>query len=468
MDSAVFLSIFIGYIAFTLLLGWYVTKNRRTGDDFLIGSRQLPFMLTLGTTVATLVGTGSSMGAVGFGYENGWAAALYGVGGATGLILCAWWFAPARDKEFMTMSEELSHYVDEHPLVKNLVACLILIASIGWLGAHILGGAMYLSWITDIDIQTAKVLIALGFTLYILVGGYIAVVWADSLQAIVLFTGFILLAFFAVHEAGGFSAMLAAQPVENTSFLAHEKIGWVPAISLAVVIGVGVLATPSFRQRIYSAKSVASARKSFVSAGILYFLFTTIPAVVGMSAFALNPELDNRDFAFPFLASSTLPLLIGLLVLIAGLSATMSSASSDAIAGVATTMRDISVMVTGKVPEEAKTVWYSRIATLVIVCTALLLASLSNDIIGYITKMISTVLSGLFVCGVLGRFWPAFNWQGAIAALLTASSVSIVISFNGDWMSALGNPIVPSVAASLFAGWFISTITTQKAVAAKG
>ncbi|MFC3092778.1 sodium:solute symporter family protein [Alteromonas sediminis] len=460
MDSTAFLGIFIGYIAFTLLLGWYVSKNRRTGDDFLIGSRQLPFMLTLGTTVATLVGTGSSMGAVGFGYENGWAAALYGVGGATGLILCAWWFAPARDKQFMTMSEELSHYVDEHPVVKNVVACLILVASIGWLGAHILGGAMYLSWITDIDIQSAKVLIALGFTLYILVGGYIAVVWADSLQAIVLFTGFVLLAFFAVHEAGGFSAMLAAQPQENTSFLAHQKIGWLPALSLAIVIGVGVLATPSFRQRIYSAKSVSSARKSFVSAGILYFLFTTIPAIVGMSAFALNPELDNRDFAFPFLASSTLPLLIGLLVLIAGLSATMSSASSDAIAGVATVMRDISVMLTGKVPQEAKTVWYSRLATLLIVGVALLLASLSDDIIGYITKMIATVLSGLFVCGVLGRFWPAFNWQGALASLATASGISLLVVSQDEWMATLGNPIMPSVAGSLLAGYIVTRLTS--------
>ncbi|WP_228741690.1 hypothetical protein, partial [Klebsiella quasipneumoniae] len=37
----------------------------------------------------------------------------------------------------------------------------------------------------------------------------------------------------------------------------------------------------------------------------------------------------------------------------------------------------------------------------------------SNDIISYITKMISMMMSGMFICTMLGRFWTRFNWQGA-------------------------------------------------------
>lgn len=58
----------------------------------------------------------------------------------------------------MTMSEELSYYVGANRVVKNLVGILIFIASIGWLGAHILGGGMYLAWIADIDLNVAKVI----------------------------------------------------------------------------------------------------------------------------------------------------------------------------------------------------------------------------------------------------------------------------------------------------------------------
>lgn len=50
------------------------------------------------------------------------------------------------------------------------------------------------------------------------------------------------------------------------------------------------------------------------------------------------------------------------------------------------------------------------------IALALLFALTSNDIISYITKMISMIMSGMFICTMLGRFWTRFNWQGAVAA----------------------------------------------------
>ena len=82
MNTTLFLAAFIGYIASMIWLGWFVSRKQESGEDFLLGGRELPLFLTLGTTVATMVGTGSSMGAVGFAYENGWAGTLYGIGGA--------------------------------------------------------------------------------------------------------------------------------------------------------------------------------------------------------------------------------------------------------------------------------------------------------------------------------------------------------------------------------------------------
>jgi SSS family solute:Na+ symporter len=61
-------------------LSIYISRKQKSGEDFLLGNRKVPFLLTLGTTVATMVGTGSSMGAIGKGYSDGWAGALYGVG----------------------------------------------------------------------------------------------------------------------------------------------------------------------------------------------------------------------------------------------------------------------------------------------------------------------------------------------------------------------------------------------------
>ena len=74
-------------------------------------------------------------------------------------------------------------------------------------GRHILGGGLYLSWMAGIDLTTARILVALGFGIYCVVGGYFAVIWTDTIQAVVLFAGFILMAVLALVEVGGFSGL---------------------------------------------------------------------------------------------------------------------------------------------------------------------------------------------------------------------------------------------------------------------
>lgn len=459
MNTHYFLAAFFLYILFLIGLGWAVSRRQRSGEDFLLAGRSLPVFLTIGTTVATMVGTGSSMGAVGFGYANGWAGALYGVGGAIGILLLGYLFASVRELRFMTMSEELSYYVGANPLVKKVVAVLIFIACIGWLGAHILGGSLYLSWIAEIELWLAKLIVALGFAVYVVVGGYRAVVWTDTLQALVLFAGFVLMAVLVVNHAGGWEVLVAGDGAVSIA----PSIDGLHAISLVAVIAVGVLATPSFRQRIYSARSAQAVRRSFFISGSLYLLFACVPAIIGMGAFALNPELENRNFAFPFLAMEILPLAAGLVVLIAGLSATMSSASSDAMAGVAVLIRDLYQLCIGRTPARERVIFHSRLGLCLVIGTALLLASLSDDLIGYITGMISTIMAGMFVCGLLGRFWPRYNWQGALASLAGGALASLLVMWTAKdyW----GNPILPAVAVALAAGVLASLLTPAGMVA---
>ncbi|WP_340677639.1 sodium:solute symporter family protein [Paraglaciecola sp.] len=458
-----FLLVFLGYLGFMIWFGWWVSRNAKGGDDFLLGGRNLPFFLTLGTTVATMVGTGSSMGAVGFAYTNGWAGMIYGLGGASGILLLAKLFAPVREHQFMTMSEEVSFYVGAHPLVKNTIAVFIFIASIGWLGAHILGGGMYLAWLTGLSPFTAKLIIALGFSIYVVIGGYIAVVWTDSIQAIVLFVGFFLMAGVALYQADGLSEITSAQPVLNQSFLSLDKIGALHGLSLFFAVLVGVLVAPSFRQRIYSGKHVKSIRQSFYLSGGLYLLFAIVPAIIGMAAYKLNPNLDNSSFSFPYMAFELLPFSLAALVIVAGLSATISSASSDAIAAVSVLIRDIYSLVFKKMPHAKDVVRLSRIGLVLTIGTALLLALLTNDVIGYITNMVATLMSGLCVCVLFGHFWSRFNWQGAMTALFVSLVVSLSIIFTPTWLAFWSNPIIPAILASAVMATLVTLLTPAQA-----
>ena len=96
---------------------------------------------------------------------------------------------------------------------------------------------------------------------------------------------------------------------------------------------------------------------------------------------------------------------------------------------------------------------------------ALLFALTSNDIISYITKMISMIMSGMFICTMLGRFWIRFNWQGAVAALAGGAGASVVVLMDSDWLAFWGNPCIPSVLTSLVASVLVTLVTPASSMA---
>ena len=447
-----------------IFIGWFVSRKQHGGEAFLMGNRQLGFGLLLGTIVATLVGTGSSMGAVANGYTNGWGGALYGIGGGVGIILLVRFFAEMRRYNFMTMTEEISFYYGANKTVKGIVSVILYLASIGWLGAHILGGSFYLSWISGLDLLSAKIVTSVGFGFYVIIGGYLAVVWTDTIQSIILFCGFILMAIMAVPAAGGFDAINSAVPSENLSFLGIKKSGLIPAISLSVSIAAGVLAVPSFRQRIYTARNVSIVKKSFHISAIAYFIFSLLPVIVGLSAYTINPELANSNMAFPFMATAVLPPIIGALVLVSGISATMSSGDSDALTSVTILLRDVWMVIFGKVPDKTHIVTYSRWAIFLSIFLAFSFGIIAEDILGYISKMISTLMSGICVTAVLGRFWKRATWQGAVAALISGSVISFGILMIPSFLEFWGNPIFPSLTGATFFHIGVSFLTPKNKI----
>ncbi|MDB4413087.1 sodium:solute symporter family protein [Pirellulaceae bacterium] len=454
MNPTLFLICFFVYVLAMILFGWWITRKPQSGDDFLLGGRKLPFFLTLGTTLATMVGTGSSMGAVGKAYSAGWIGSLYGIGGAIGIIIAAWIFAPVRKFRFMTMAEELSSYVGASRMVSNLVAVFTYLACVGWLGAHIKGGGAYFQFVTGIDPTIAMVSIAAGFGIYSMIGGYKAVVWTDTIQAVVLFIGFLLTAVFAWISVGGFTGLQ-----EVNQILTQNSGGFgLGSVSLIVAIAVGVLGTPAFRQRIYSGNSVGEIRKAFVTSGLLYLVFAALPAVIGMAAYKANSEL-LQDQSFPWMATEMLPVALGVITLLAGLSATMSSASSDAIAGVTTVIRDLYRMIYGCVPPSKHVVLYSRFALAATTVVALMMAMSADNILDYIKNMIGLFLTGMCVCGLLGRCWDRFNDFGAIASLVGAFATALTFQYMSSWNEYWGGNVIPALLVSATLGVVVSLMT---------
>ncbi|GAF15435.1 sodium-solute symporter [Bacillus sp. JCM 19045] len=62
----IYLIVFAIFTLSMVFISVIVSRGVKSGEDFLMGSRGLSVPLLVGTTIATLVGTGSSMGAVSY------------------------------------------------------------------------------------------------------------------------------------------------------------------------------------------------------------------------------------------------------------------------------------------------------------------------------------------------------------------------------------------------------------------
>ena len=104
---------------------------------------------------------------------------------------------------------------------------------------------------------------------------------------------------------------------------------------------------------------------------------------------------------------------------------------------------------------------YSRLVLTWVMGLALLFSLLATTLIEYITLMISTVLTGLLVASLLGKFWPRATWQGGVAAMLGGSAAALVVNGVGAFTEFWGNAVIPSLVVALVAGVVVSLVTPR-------
>ena len=164
---------FIAWICIMIAVGYFTSKGKNKGSSFLTGGGNLGFFLIFCTVGATMIGTGSSMGAIGNGFKGAWAGAIYGLG-ASGGILAMLLFTKAKNKGFLTMSEEAQYYYGGKKIIRQVMGFMMFVIEIIWLGNHMNGGAKYLAYVTNLPDLTCKLITVLGFGIYVFIGGYMA------------------------------------------------------------------------------------------------------------------------------------------------------------------------------------------------------------------------------------------------------------------------------------------------------
>lgn len=427
---------------------YWMTKVKKA-SDYLLAGRGLAYWVLTGTTVGTCIGTGVVIGSTGLAYQHGWAGSAYSIGLGLGTVLAGLIFASMRRFNFMTLSEELSCYYGGNRPVQQFANISLFISQLCWLTVQIMGGAAMLGVVTEMSPMMCAVASGLITAAISLPGGLKSVVYTDFLQAAILLGGFGLLAYVALDKSGGMAGIKASVPAPYLSFLGVDSFGTWAVASMIITIVLGIIADPGRRLTMYSANTVAGAKWSMVTAGMLVIGFSVVVGIVGMYTYKLNPSLPVADQALPWLVMNVLPPWLASVIVVSVASAIFSSANGNAAAAGTYYVRHIHSLFTGRPAENPLRA--VRIALAVTFVLSTCVAMKSGSIVDFVLNFLPITMSGLGVALIFGRFWSRSTWQGAMAALLVTPIVSLVIQFTPALSASVGRPIIPAAIAGSLA-----------------
>ena len=443
-----------------LLVSLYWMRQVKSSVDFLMGGRRLPFWVQAGTFTATGIGTGVTIGAAGLAYRSGWAGFVYPAGIGIGLIFVGVFFSRMRRYRFMTLSEEIACYYNKNKIIFEFANLSLFLSQVFWMTVQIMGGGFVLSVVTGLSIPLCMLITGGLIAVTALPGGLLTVVYTDVIQAVVLFFGFLILAFIALQQSGGLGELHESVPAAHASFLGIESVGIKTTFAIFLALSLSIVADPCRRLIIYSGKSESGATKAAWIGGVTEIFFAGLVVIVGLYAYSINPNIEKQDQALPWLVAEVMPVWLACLVVIAITAAVFSSGNSNAAASGTFFIRHIFPMITGRQPERPLAV--ARWSMVGVFIAATTMALFAQNIVDFVVDALSVVTSGLAVIIIMGRFWNKSTWQGGLAALVVAAGVSLVVIFTPSFEEFWGRAIIPATLFGFITHVAVSLLTQSK------
>ncbi len=300
-----------------------------------------------------------------------------------------------------------------------------------------------------VDPILGAILIFVGLSLlYTYIGGVKAVIWTDAVQfGLFLAGGLFALFYIPTLVDGGWSAVMskAAEAGKLTWLNTHFSFAAPFNIWMGVIGGtVMVLSTHGAEQlivqRVLACGTIADGRKALCLSAVLIFPLMLTFLLVGVMLWVFyqdpahpfkiplpegRPGIKSFDFIFPIFMMTEVPHILKGFLIVAILSAAMSSISS-AITSLASvsTMDFIKQMVKGR--SEEYFLRFSKYSTVFWAGMLVLTAWLAREVTFVLNAAFSLrgLTSGALLGGlILALFWRRVGPRAAVAGMLTSVAI---------------------------------------------
>lgn len=258
-----------------------------------------------------------------------------------------------------------------------------------------------------ITLWQSIVIIGVITVLYSLQGGMKAVVYGDAIQMVIIVLGTVFCIYYGLSSLGGIDVFInnvdqtRLQAINFTSLgLNGDGFGFLPMVFGGIVLYASYYGCDQTQaQRALSAKNTKHLKKMMMANGILRFPITLLYCFSGLvigtlalsdaSFFELIPE-GKSDMMMPMFIINYLPHgIIGLLI-VAILSAAMSSLSSTINSLAAVTVEDY-CRLTNKEPDDDKYLGYAKYTSVFWGVVTLILSLYAGDIADTVIEAINKV-----------------------------------------------------------------------------
>ncbi len=344
-------SVIGGYFLVLLVVVFSVTRRQTTTTDYFLAGRNVGFFAIGASIFASNIGSEHIVGLAGQGASTGMAMAHYELH-AWIVVLLAWVFVPFYyNAKVFTMPEFLERRFGPRPrwilsLVSLAAYVLTKVSVTVYAGALVFstllpdtfGGPQNAFWFGAI----ATVVLT---GMYTVAGGLRAVLYTDSVQAIVLLIGSIAITYFGLERLGGWGELrnFAGENVAQYALwrpLSDPDFPWLGILIASPIVGIWYWCTDQYIvQRTLAARDLKTARRGALWGAFLKVwpvLFFLVPGLIGAALnakglLAIPSKADGAlsgDHVFPTMVASLLPEGLRGLVVAGMMAALMSSLSS--------------------------------------------------------------------------------------------------------------------------------------------
>lgn len=487
------------YIGILFLIGIFASRKIKGMSDYYVGGKKMGFWAVAFSARATgesgwlLIGL-TGMGAIA-GYSGYWVV----IGELLGVFI-SWQFMAKRFKkrsdEFgsITIPDYLSsHFKSTTHTLRIIAASVLVIFIVIYVASQIDVTGIAFESMLGIDYRLGALIGFLIVLSYIFIGGFVAAVWSDLFQGLLMFFGLVLLpivVWFSMDHGAGITAGLNAIDPTLTQVMGRSNDLWMNVFTILgfSMIGLGFLGSPQVYVRFMSIKNENEIDKGKWVA-VAFTLLTDAAAVtIGILARLYftkegqDPEAilgNNGEDVLSMLTESFLPTVLVAIFIAIVLSAIMSTIDSLLILASSAITRDFYQKVFRPNKKDEDLTKMSRIATIIMAFTALIIAMImdyvspNRQIFWVIIFGWSGIAATFCPVIILTLFWKGYSEKGAIASMISGFISVILFNFVFKKMDTIGDYFValdvlaPSFVVAMIVGVIVSKRYPPRAEALK-